>query len=194
MKERENSSSKKLAVRPAATGLALAGVVGAAMLLYPSRASANDYIQIQESYPGAMCSTANGQASSGGPLHFDGPELWNQTNDTLWVECPITNSNYIDGDNVYFAEIGFRNESGQGSSSEVTCNLVMTEENGSRWVTAPQSVNNFTSYWEDAWSENVDCCKTSVPASISLDCQMGAGSVISMYRIGGYIEVDGQDL
>jgi hypothetical protein len=140
---------------------------------------------LETSYPGSGCSTADGQATSGGPLHFVGPELFNQTNQTLWVECPLP-ADYVTFHDVEFAELGFRGIGSRGSSSAVNCKLAVTQEDGTGWSFPWSATNAFNRYYELVWPTGAEF-STSVPASASFDCTVAPSTVLSMYRVTNYL-------
>jgi hypothetical protein len=62
------------------------------------------------------------------------------------------------------------------------------QEDGTGWYWAPNSISNFTSYWEFVWSTGGGM-QSGEPASVSFDCQLAPNTVLSMYRAQEFVNV-----
>ncbi len=153
-------------------------MIVALCVLAAKTAHAQPTLQLAISYPGASCSTANGQTASGGPLHFYGPEMWNQSNQSMWVECPIPADLQSATGLLAGVELDYRGPA-------PVCSLAITTADGDRWVYANNAVGNtYGRGWTELlWTNPSFFFQTEWQASVSLDCNMPPGSLISMYRV-----------
>jgi hypothetical protein len=168
------------------------------MLLVSKQASALQLLQVETATPGSACSVENGSFNSG--VHFYGAELWNSSGNGIWAECPLPLNdprgwesnwalgNYTEG----FTELGFRGTSGQGPSNAISCVILGVYEDGARIYWNWSSTNNFGSYYELVWPYGAYFAPP-MPASQSLDCYVGANTVLSMYRGVSNINVEWHD-